>query len=278
MPSSAEGFEKLCAAAKEKSINCFANTTAGKSSHGEWWIGWHLNAGAGPGALYRTIKGEKPWAEMRPHLERNANWIKQGWYSGKPDLYFGLSHDENWSMVASGKALMRVSGTWDLGRMRKFCNDKCDWVAAPPLGAGVGEHFELAIGESISISADSKNPDAAAAVLDHLFNDRARAAAIIEASCFSAWVVPLKWQAGDFTAAVDPRMVRFLTSFSDVTGQGRFGYTTWTFLPPKTRLYLFEALDDVLANKKTIDAYVNGIQPIFDRETSAIGALPPPKM
>jgi raffinose/stachyose/melibiose transport system substrate-binding protein len=278
VPKSAADFERLCAAAKDKGITCFAHTTGGKSSRGEWWIGWHLNAGAGPDAFFRTLKGEKPWAEMRPHLERNATWIRNGWYSAKPDLYFGLSHDENWAMVGSGKALMRVAGTWDLGRMRRFCNDKCDWVAAPPLGVGVGEHFQLAIGESISISADSKNPAAAAAVLDHLFNDRARAASIIEGANFAAWVVPLKWQASDFSATVDARLVRFLTSFSDVTGQGRIGYTTWTFLPPKTRLYLFEALDEVITGKKTVDAYVNEIQPIFDRERSAIGALPQPRM
>ena len=89
-------------------------------------------------------------------------------------------------------------------------------------------------------------------------------------------MVPLRWQTGDFSAEATPVGALRDQLRPSCTGQGRVGYTTWTFLPPKTRSYLFEAFESVLTDKMTLDAYMAGIQPIFDREKAAVPPLPCP--
>lgn len=278
VPRSLEEIEQVCQKAKEAGVACFANATGGKASRGEWYIGWHLNAGAGPDALYAVLRREQPWSSLKSHFERNLQWIRDGWYGGRQDIYFALSFDEAWAMLSSGQALMRVAGSWDLRRMVEFCNEACDWVPAPSLSPSVPEHYELAIGETLSISADSADPDAAAAALDHLFNDKERAARIIEGSNFSAWMVPLSWEEEDFSPDVDPRLVHLPVHFSELTAEGRFGYTSWTFLPPKTRSYLFEGFEAMLMNNTSIDEYLAKLQETFDSEKDSVPPLPKPTL
>ncbi len=47
---------------------------------------------------------------------------------------------------------------------------------------------------------------------------------------------------------------------------GSFGYTTWAFFPPETRLYAYEGIVDVYGEKITIDAYLAELQRLNTKE------------
>jgi raffinose/stachyose/melibiose transport system substrate-binding protein len=277
IPKDYAGVVAACEAAMAKDVVCFANSTGGKPSRGEWFSTWQLNAAVGPKVIYDVLKGTQPASALAPALKQNIDWIKNGWYSKRSDLYLTLGADEAWGQIAGGQALMRVSGSWELSRIKKFCEADCDWSMMPTLSDAVKPNYPLGVGETLSISADSKNPDATAEVLNALFTNKARSAQLLNAISFETWVVPVDWNAEDFPADTDPRYSRFIVDLADKAVAGDIGYTTWTFFPPKTRNYLFEAMETVLIGGLSIDDFIAGIQPLLDAERDSIPALPTPK-
>lgn len=277
IPKDYAGVVKACEAAMAKDVVCFANSTGGKSSRGEWFSTWQLNASAGPKVIYDVLNGTQPATALAPALQQNIDWIKNGWYSKRTDLYLTLGADEAWGQIAAGQALMRVSGSWEMSRIKKFCDTDCDWTMMPTLNDAVQPNYPLGVGETLSISADSKNPDAAAEVLNALFTNKSRSAELLNAIAFETWVVPVDWNAEDFPADTDPRYSRFIVDLADKAGASDIGYTTWTFFPPKTRNYLFESMEAVIVGGLSADDFVAGIQPLLDSERDTIPALPTPK-
>lgn len=274
VPKDLAGIKAACEAAAAAKIVCFANSTGGRPSRGEWFSNWQLNAAVGPKVIAEVLKGTQPASALAPALTQNIDWIKKGWYSGRPDLYLTLTADNAWSQLAAGQALMRVSGSWEMSRIKRFCSADCDWAMTPTLNDKVGPNYPLGVGETLSISADSKNPDAAAEVLNALFTDKARAAKLLNEIAFETWVVPVDWNAEDFPAGTDPRYSRFIVDLADKSMAGEIGYTTWTFFPPKTRNYLFEGMEAVIVGNRSVDDFIAGIQPILDAERASVPALP----
>jgi raffinose/stachyose/melibiose transport system substrate-binding protein len=134
--------------------------------------------------------------------------------------------------------------------------------------------YALATGTTLSINAKTKYPEQAAVALDYVVNDKKRAMNIASGFSFGEWVVPLKVTAADFPADTDKRITRFFEDFATVTGRGDYGYTSWTFWPAKTEVYLYQGFDDVLAGKITVEQYLAEIQKLFDEEKAA-GKVPP---
>jgi raffinose/stachyose/melibiose transport system substrate-binding protein len=276
-PKTLEDIEFLCGEADKLGKVCFGSTTEGRLTRNEWWLGWVISSLAGPDKFYQTLTGDLSWTDesFARAVELQRKWIVDNeWFGGNLDNYFTITHDENWASMAAGDTLMRVAGSWDLRRMMTFCSEDCDWVIPPALNENIPPHFLLAIGETVSINADSENPDAAAMVLDYLVNDRDRAAAIIEGFDFGQWLVPLHWDASDFSPDTDPRLVRFIEEFADVTGKGLFGYTTWSFLPADTRYYLNEGFEAVMFGDITIEEYLQHIQELLESEKELIPPAP----
>jgi len=276
-PKTLADVKAACAAAKAAGIVCLANNTGGRTSRGEWFLTWHLNANAGPKAVQDVLTGKAEAKVLGDSISQNIDWIKNGWYSGRQDLYLSLAADDAWAQMAAGKALMRVSGSWELSRINRFCKKTCDWAMMPSLRDGVDQVFPLGVGETLSISADSDNPDAAAEVLNALFSNPKRSAKILEAIDFETWLVPVGWSADNFSDATDPRLVRFIVDMADKSRDGKIGYTTWTFFPPKTRNYLFETLETVLVGGTDVGAFIKGIQPLLDSEMDLVPPLPNPR-
>jgi raffinose/stachyose/melibiose transport system substrate-binding protein len=86
--------------------------------------------------------------------------------------------------------------------------------------------------------------------------------------------VPLKFTAQDFSSGVDGRFIRFVETFAEVTGEGSFGYTTWTFWPAKTDQYIIQELDSVLTGDITPEQYQEEQRKLFEEEKGE-GKVPP---
>ena len=56
--------------------------------------------------------------------------------------------------------------------------------------------------------------------------------------------------------------------------QGRYGYTTWTFWPPKSDVYIYEEIEKVWAGDMTPEEYLLGLDELFAQELQA-GEIPP---
>jgi raffinose/stachyose/melibiose transport system substrate-binding protein len=65
-----------------------------------------------------------------------------------------------------------------------------------------------------------------------------------------------------------------INGISEASGSGNYGYTTWTFFPPDTGVYLIENIEKVWAGDMTVDEFLSGMQSVFEPELAA-GDVPP---
>ena len=78
----------------------------------------------------------------------------------------------------------------------------------------------------------------------------------------------------EFMEGVDPRMQAIYAAMNDAFEAGGYGYTLWTFFPPKTDLYLYEELEKVWSGQMTAQEYLTRANEIFQEELAA-GEVPP---
>ena len=72
----------------------------------------------------------------------------------------------------------------------------------------------------------------------------------------------------------DPRRVDFITQLSEAAAAGDIGYTTWTFWPPQSDVYIYEEIEKVWAGTMTTEQYLEGLNDLFQKEL-ADGSVPP---
>jgi raffinose/stachyose/melibiose transport system substrate-binding protein len=84
---------------------------------------------------------------------------------------------------------------------------------------------------------------------------------------------PVKLEAAQLSE-IDPRQARAIEELGKASDAGNYGYTTWTFWPPKSDAYIYEEVEKVWAGELTSQQYLEGLQKLFDEEVAA-GAIPP---
>jgi len=279
IPTNREELDDLIRACVADDINPFEYTNSGWKPATEHLIGMFYDHYAGADNVYKALIGEKKWTddEFVEAMALMNDWFQKGYYSGSIDKYHALTSDDTWSAVANGQGAMQMSGTWCFQSIDPFFEEsgqEWDWFPMPSLRKGVKPVYALATGQTESINAKSMHQLEAAAALDWLYNDKKRALQISSSFNFGEWMVPLNYTADDFPVGTDPRVVRFFVDFAKVTGRGDYGYTTWTFWPAKTEVFLWEEYDMVLAGEMTPAEYQARAQELFDEEV-AEGKVPP---
>ena len=169
-----------------------------------------------------------------------------------------------------------MEGSWFLSNIEDFFKDSgdaWDWAPLPPLRSGVpAELYELGIGSTLSVNARAEDAEGAAAFIDYLVADKKRAAEWM-AAVPSAFNAPLPFAQSDFPLSMDDRVARQLAALSQATNAGNFGYTAWTFWPPKSDLYIQEEMQKVLTGDITAAEFCKGLNEQFTEERKD-GAVP----
>jgi raffinose/stachyose/melibiose transport system substrate-binding protein len=279
-PTNRTEFDAVAKALQDADLLPISYGNVGWQPTNEHLLGMWLNAYAGPDAVYEGLTGARPWTD---ELFAGAiDMLKEdittnGYFAGSLDDYYSFDWDTFWSTLASDKAGMMTIGTWGFRGAAEYFADNpegWDWAMLPSLREGVPQGFDLAIGSTVSINAASEHPEAAAEVLDFLYNDPVRAASIAQIFSFGEFVVPIKFTAEDFPADVDPRVARFFTEFAQVTGEGRYGYTTWTFWPAEAETQMWKDVELVWSGEMTTEEYLAKHQELWDKARTE-NALPP---
>ena len=182
--------------------------------------------------------------------------------------------------LASGQAAMMMDGTWRFRSLDPFfveIGTEWDWVPLPTMSDRIDNYnYTLATGSTLSINGASPNADAAVKVLDFLLSDASRALQLAADVGFGEWVVPIHFSAGDFPEGTDERVARFFADFAAVTGEGRIGYTTWTFWPSTVSLYSWDGLERVWFGEESIEEYLAAHQALWDEAVAEGNMLPVP--
>lgn len=279
-PTNRTEFDAVAKALQDAGLLAISYGNVGWQPTNEHLLGMWLNAYAGSDAVYEGLTGKRPWTD---ELFAGAiDMLKEdittnGYFAGSLEDYYSFDWDTFWSTLASDKAGMMTIGTWGFRGAKDYFKDNpegWDWVMLPSLREGVPQGFDLAIGSTVSINAATEHPEAAAEVLDYLYNDPARAASIAQIFSFGEFVVPIKFAATDFPSDVDPRVARFLTEFGQVTGEGNYGYTTWTFWPAEAETQMWKDVELVWSGELTTEEYLAQHQALWDKARTD-NALPP---
>jgi raffinose/stachyose/melibiose transport system substrate-binding protein len=86
--------------------------------------------------------------------------------------------------------------------------------------------------------------------------------------------LPIHLAATDIPANADKRFPLSYVALNQATTQGVFGYTTWTFWPPKSDVWVYQGMEKVLTGDITPAAYLTQLEQIF-KEELAKGVVPP---
>lgn len=242
----------------------------------EWFVGEFMNQVAGPQKVYQALTGAAKFTD--PEFVEAINDLdtmqKNGWFMGGLDRYYTTTFADANAALAEGKAAMKIEGTWWMSDGPAFWgsaagNDN-DWDWAPVPSKDGTPKYDLGIGSTQSINAKSKYPDQAAHFITYFYSATSQATMLTKCGLAPAPVsIPQ-----DQLAGLDSRHAAILAALNDASAKNNYGYTTWTFFPPKTEQYLIETIEKVWAGDMTADEYLKGIQDQFDQEKAA-GDIPP---
>ena len=273
-------LDELMALAEEVNaagIVPFANANAEWRPANEWFIGEMLNHTAGgPQLVYDALVGEADWAnpDFVAAIEALNQMQQNGWFAGGLDRYYTATFAEIGSMFGMGEAAMKIEGSWFLSDVDAYFGEAAGnenewgWVPFPSV---TGEAiFDLGIGGTWSINANSEHPDEAAQYVDYFFSPETQARLLVQCGVVPA-AVDLS---GQDLSGVNPGLAEILAALNEAFAEGNYGYTTWTFWPPESGTYLIEEIERVWAGEITAEEYLQGHQEVFDAEREA-GAVPP---
>jgi raffinose/stachyose/melibiose transport system substrate-binding protein len=277
-PKTRDELEKIAEDAKAKGMYPFVNGNAGWKGVNEWLLTVFYSNYAGADNVYQALTQKKKWDDplFVDSVKLLNDYMQKGYFRGSKENYYATDFPDIGADLASGKGAINFEGTWAFqGRPNEFKDnpDDWDWAPNPVLRNGITPVFDMGIGSTISINAKSEHPDAAAEVLNWVFNDPKRAAKIIH-DFPGEWVVPISLSKSDFPPDTDARFIRALETIADASRKGSYGYTTWTFWPAKSDQYIIEKLESVFNKQMTPEEFSKGLEQLYEQEAKD-GKLPP---
>ncbi|WP_082434210.1 ABC transporter substrate-binding protein [Devosia sp. A16] len=274
-PKTVAEMEALADTMLAEGMTPFVAGNAGFRPANEQFFTVALNQLAGPAAIREALAGTRPWTDpvFVEAMTRFKAWYDKGYY-GKD--YFSTSTIDAFAGMVTGKTGMAPQGTWAFSWVKDYFDPAGANAAftSIPVAEGVPYPlFPIGVGSALSINAKSANPDAAAQVIDYIFSGDFYGAVVPQWQ--GEWNVPLADLSGiAMQGEVTPLYKEATTMIADAIADGSYGYTTWTFWPPRSEQYIISGVEELWLNKATPEQFLAGLQEIFAGEL-AEGSVPP---
>jgi raffinose/stachyose/melibiose transport system substrate-binding protein len=275
-PKTLDDLMALAATIKADGEIPFAHANQEWRPANEWFVGEMLNHGAGPQKVYDALTGKAKWTDpaFEDAITKLNEMQQNGWFMGGLDRYYTTTFNDANVSFGDGDAAMKIEGTWWIADGQNFFggdsgnDNEWDWVPVPSTSGDA--IFDLGIGSTYSINANSKHQAETAEFLTYYFSPENQAALTTKCSLAPAPVtIP-----PDLLSGLDPRYAAILQALTKASTENNYGYTTWTFWPTKTETDLIDNVEKVWAGDMTADEYLQGLQTQFDQELQS-GAIPP---
>ena len=273
-PTTIAEMEALADEALKAKLVPFASGNAGWRGNNEHYVTIVFNSIAGPENVYKALKGEIPWTAepFVAAINKLNDWWQKGYFG--PD-YFSLETEQFFAQMAAGKSPMLPSGTWHFQYIQSYFKDKADqcgfvgFPSAEGIGAPV---YALGVGSTLSIAAAAQNPDGAAAAIDYVFSPEFYGA--MNSVWQGEWNTPLEdLSMVRISDAVPALYADTMKTLADAVGDNKYGYTSWTFLPPATDTQLINGIEEVWLGRATVADYLAQLDTTFQQE-KAEGKVP----
>jgi raffinose/stachyose/melibiose transport system substrate-binding protein len=280
-PTNRDELEALAAEAAGQGITPFGSSNVDWKAAGEWLMTIFWNHYSGPEALHQALSGQIKFTDpvFVDAVQLLKGYFDKGWFTGGVDKYFAVPSQEIGANFGQGKFATVPQGGWWMSQVGNYFGAKAkndnawDWMPLPALRPEVKyPMFEMGIGGSLGINEASRNKDAAAEYLNWYYGDK-DAALKRMADVPSTYNIPIDFDDSEIPQSIDPRAGRVLTSLNKAVSTGDYGYVTWTWWPPKTDVFVYEGLEQVLTGKLTPADYCKQVDEKFTAE-KAQGTIP----
>lgn len=218
--------------------------------------------------LKNTLKGTDNLGWNDPRFKETVNlyknWHEKGFLANGKS--FILTSDDAINAFTTNKALFKLEGTWApywISALSPEEQDNIGVMLHPAINDTENPHLPLAIGQNWVISSDSENADIAAYILNGAMRDEFQSAYLEN----GIDVAPVKISDSQF-ANLTPVVKEMWSMVNEALANNSYGYATYAFYPPETRLYSYEGIVNVLENNISVDQYLNELQKINTREIS----------
>lgn len=276
-PTNRDELEELAEDAHGQGITPFGASNVDWKAASEWHMSVFWNHYSGPDAVYQALTGEIPFTEpvFVEAVELLKGYFDKGWFGGGVDKYFSVPSQEIGANFGQGTVAMVPQGVWWMAGVEQYFGEAAkndnswDWAPWPALRQEVAYPlFEIGIGGSLAINANSEKKDAAAEYLGWYYGDREAALARM-ADVPATYNIPIQFSEDEIPAEIDPRSGRVLSSLNATMESGDYGYVSWTWWPPKTNTFIYEGLEQVLTNSMSAKDYCQQLETLFAEERAA---------
>jgi raffinose/stachyose/melibiose transport system substrate-binding protein len=254
VPKTYDEFLAICKTAKAKGMVPISLDDR------DQWPAFHIEsmfytAVAGKTEIEAVLNGTKSFDQpiFIEALDTFKKLITDGYTTKSP---LAISYDDGNKEFYSGKAAMRMTGTWMVSGMVENLKDDVGFFLLPSVKSELPLMAPGGIGGTFAVSADSKNPDAAVKFLDYMFS-KETAKIWYEAS-----VIP--------PVSIDASTINANSLFKDVvilsqTPAG-LSYNIDVLMPQKVNDITMNDLQELIAGKKTGADVVKDKQKVFEEE------------
>ena len=233
---------------------------------------------AGPDKVYGALTGKVAWTDpaIVRAVQMSADWYKKGYLGGND--YTSLNFNDAVQLLADGRSPFFIGPTIVFQFANQFfTGDKANDLGFFPFPRVSADQkypiFTLGTTATLSVNANSKNKDAAAAVINRMMTPEF--ALEMTKRWPGYWGVPLK-TFNPNTAGMSPLSAAFVKVMHDTInaiGTGHFGYAAETFFPPATQQD-FVNIDTVWQGTTSATGMLQRAEADFKREQAA-GLVPP---
>jgi raffinose/stachyose/melibiose transport system substrate-binding protein len=237
-----------------------------------WAQEWYLSimySYTGRNLLRDTLEGKTKlgWKDPRfkSTVELYKSWNDKGYLAdGKSYI---LTSDDAINIFTTGKALFKLEGTWAPYWILPLSQEEQDNIGVmlhPAINSAEKPHLPIAIGQEWCISAGTKNADICAFILDGLMQQKYQGVFLDSGMD----VAPIKIDDAQY-ANLTPVVRNMWKIVNTALDNNQFGYATYAFYPPETRVYCYEGIVNVLSNKISVDTYLSKMQELNEKELKA---------
>jgi raffinose/stachyose/melibiose transport system substrate-binding protein len=265
-------FENACKLAQDGGYTPIMLGTQDWPWAQEWYLSVMLSY-TGRGLVKDVLQGNNgaKWTDdaFVKTIETYKSWHDSGYLAdGKS---YVLTSDDAISAFTNDKALFKLEGTWAtywITPLDQEQKDKIGVMLHPAINDTETPHLPIAVGGMWCVSKDTESPDLAGYILNKLLSQD------IQSDFLAAGldVAPMSIDASEFDA-LDPVVKNMWTMLNSALDKGDYGYTTYAFYPPETRVYIYEGIVNVLENNISVQDYLTQVQALTDKEREA-GSMP----
>lgn len=270
VPTTMADLMTLCQTIDDAGIIPFAHCNQEWRSANEWFVGEFMNQVAGPHKVYQALTGVASFTDpgFVEAIDTLSMMQQRGWFMGGLDRYYTTPFADANAALAEGRAAMKIEGTWWLLSVDAFwgpaAGNENEWDWTPVPSKDGQPTFTLGMG-SLAVNVTTAHPNEVAQFLTYFFSVDAQTTMLTNCLLAPAPVAIPR----DRLTGIDPRHAAILAARNQASETNTYGYTTFTFFPPKTEQYLIESIENVWAGEMTTQEYLQGMQAQFDEERAA---------